>query len=66
MGPDRRAYRQAHGGSRDYAPGHELLCKLSGLSENMYTDTARQIARDRHDYMLAFFRRLDEEALGMR
>ena len=66
MGPDRRAYRQAHGGSRDYTPGHELLCKLSGLAESMYTDTARQIARDRHDYMLAFFRRLDEEALGMR
>jgi uncharacterized protein len=66
IGPDRRAYRQAHGGSRDYTPGHELLCKLSGLSENMYTVTARAIARDRHDYMLAFFRRLDEEALGMR
>jgi hypothetical protein len=30
----------------------------------MDTDTARQMARDRHGYMLAFCRRLDEEALG--
>ncbi len=66
IGPDRRVYRQTHGGSRDYTPSHELLCKLAGLSDNMYTATARQIARDRHDYMLAFFRRLDEEALGRR
>jgi uncharacterized protein len=66
IGPDRRAYRRTHGGSRDYTPGHELLCKLSGLAESMYTDAARQMARDRHDYMLAFFHRLDEEALGMR
>jgi len=28
----------------------------------MYT----YMARDRHNYMLAFFRRLDEEALGAR
>jgi hypothetical protein len=30
----------------------------------MDTGTVRQMARDRHNYMLAFFRRLDEEALG--
>ena len=66
IGPDRQAYRRAHGGSKDYTPGHELLCKLAGLAESMYTATARQMARDRHDYMLAFFHRLDEEALGMR
>jgi len=66
IGPDRRAYRRAHGGSRDYTPGHELLCKLEGLADNMYTATARRIARDRHDYMLAFFHRLDEEAQGMK
>lgn len=66
IGSDRQAYRQAHGGSRDYTPGHELLCKLAGLADEMYTPTARQMARDRHDFMLAFFRRLDAEALGER
>ena len=62
--PDPQAYRRAYGGDKDYTPGHELLCKLASLAESMYTATARQIARDRHTYMLAFFRRLDEEALG--
>ena len=66
IGPDRRGYRRAHGGSRDYTPGHEFLCKLEGLAASMYTATAREMARDRHAYMLAFFRRLDEEALGRR
>jgi len=66
IGPDRKSYRQAHGGSRDYTPSHEFLCKLAGLAESMYTATARAMARDHHDYMLAFFHRLDEEALGMR
>ncbi len=66
IGPDGRAWRRAHGGGRDYTPGHELLCKLSGLAESMYTPTARQIARDRHAFMLAFFQRLDEEALGIK
>jgi len=66
IGPDRRAYRRTHGGSRDYTPGHEFLCKLTGLAENMYTATAQHMASDRHDFMLAFFQRLDEEALGER
>ena len=66
IGPDRDGYRRAHGATRDYTPGHELLCKLEALAGNMHTATARALARDRHDYMLAFFHRLDEEALGMR
>ena len=66
IGPDRMAYRQRHGGNRDYTPGHELLCKLEGLADNMYTATARDLAQERRRFMLAFFQRLDEEALGMR
>jgi uncharacterized protein len=66
IGPDRGAYRRAHGGSRDYTPGHELLCKLAGLAESMYTETGRRIAEERHAYMMDFFRRMDEEALGLR
>ncbi len=66
IGPNRDAYRREHGGTRAYTPGHELLCKLQGLADSMYTATARQMARDRHAFMLAFFRRLDEEAMGLR
>ncbi len=66
IGPDPRAYRQAHGGQRDYTPSHELLCKLEGLAQTMYTATARSLAQERHAFMMAFFHRLDEEALGQR
>lgn len=66
IGPDRRAWRQAHGATQDYTPGHELLCKLAGLAEKMYTPTARHMAQERHAFMLDFFHRLDEEALGQR
>ena len=64
VGSDRRAYRRRRGGSSDYSPSHELLCKLEGLAEGMHTATARRIAAQRHAFMLAFFARLDEEALG--
>jgi len=66
IGPDREAYRRAHGGTQDYTPSHEFLCKLAGLADAMYTATAREIARERHDFMKAFFHRLDAEAQGLR
>jgi len=64
VGPDMRAYRAQWGGSSDYSPSHELLCKLEGLAEGMHTVSARRIAAQRHTFMLDFFARLDEEALG--
>jgi uncharacterized protein len=65
IGPDRRRYRQQHGGSPDYTPSHEFLCKLENLAASMYTATARQLAQERHQTMLDFFRHLDQEALGL-
>jgi len=65
VGSNRQEYRQTYGATRDYTPGHEFLCKLTGLAESMYTATARQLAYDRHVYMTAFFQRLDEEAMGL-
>lgn len=64
IGPDRQSYRQRRGGSRDYTPGHEFLCKLEGLTAAMHTATARAIAAQRHHFMTAFFQQLDAEALG--
>lgn len=64
VGPNRRAYRAQWGGSSDYSPSHELLCKLECLAEGMHTATARRTAAQRHAFMLDFFARLDEEALG--
>lgn len=64
IGDDRRGYRERWGGSQDYSPGHELLCKLEGLADGMHTPTARRIAAERHQFMIDFFARLDRETLG--
>ena len=48
----------------DYTPVHEFWYKLRHLAGQLHTETARTIARERHAFMEAFFRRLDEECQG--
>lgn len=52
--------------STDYTPVHEFIFKLSQLKEALFTATARQIAKERHRYMVEFFTRLEEEVQGNR
>ena len=52
--------------STDHTPVHEFIFKLSQLKEALFTDTARQIAKERHRYMVEFFTRLEEEVQGTR
>jgi uncharacterized protein len=52
--------------STDYTPVHEFIFKLSKLKEALFTATARQIAEERHRYMVEFFARLEEEVRGKR
>lgn len=52
--------------SPDHTPVHEFIFKLSQLKEALFTDTARQIAKERHRYMVEFFTRLEEEVQGNR
>jgi uncharacterized protein len=52
--------------SPDYTPIHEFIFKLSRLKEALFTATARQIAEERHHYMVEFFARLEEEVQGKR
>ncbi|MGA9349266.1 MAG: HD domain-containing protein [Anaerolineae bacterium] len=49
-----------------YTPVHEFIFKLSQLKEALFTATARQIAEERHRYMVEFFARLEEEVQGKR
>ena len=44
---------------------HEFVFKLSRLRDLLYTQTAREIARRRHEFMVAFFQRLDAEQRGL-
>jgi len=52
--------------SPDYTPVHEFTFKLCRLKESLFTTTARQIAEDRHRYLVEFFARLEEEVHGKR
>jgi len=52
--------------STDYTPVHELIFKLSRLKGTLFTTTARQIAEERHRYMVEYFARLEEEVHGQR
>jgi len=48
----------------EHTPVHEFVVKLARLKERMYTQTGKAIAEERHQYMEAFYRRLDAEVLG--
>ena len=50
--------------SSDYTPVHEFAFKLCKLKYTIFTETARQIAEQRHHYLLEFFARLEEEVHG--
>lgn len=47
-----------------HTPVREFQVKLRRLKDSLYTDTARAIAEERHQYMEAFFRRLGQEVNG--
>jgi uncharacterized protein len=47
-----------------HTPVHEFVVKLSRIKDRLFTPTARAIAADRHDAMVAFFERLSEEVQG--
>ncbi len=47
-----------------HTPVHEFVFKLSRLKDALFTDAARKIAADRHEYMVQFFRRLEREVAG--
>lgn len=47
-----------------HTPVHEFVVKLSRLEERLFTPTGRALAAERHEYMAAFFNRLDAEVRG--
>lgn len=51
---------------RDYASNIEFELLLADLPNRLLTPTGRALARERHDYMRAFFTRLRQEVAGQR
>ena len=50
--------------SPSHTPVHEFAFKLSRIRDSLFTDTARQIADERHRFMAEFFARLEAEVKG--
>jgi uncharacterized protein len=42
----------------------EFMVKLRTVKDKMLTDEGRRLAQERHDFMIDYFRRLDEEVKG--
>lgn len=50
--------------SREDTAYREFMVKLRHVKDRLHTDEGRRIATGRHDFMVRFFERLDEEAAG--
>jgi uncharacterized protein len=50
--------------SSNHTPVHEFAFKLSQIKESLSTATAREIAEERHRFMVTFFDRLGTEVRG--
>lgn len=63
--PAESAVAQRSDLSADHSPVREFAVKLGRLHEVLYTPTARAIAQGRHEFMVQFFARLDQEVWGV-
>ncbi len=50
--------------SSDHTPVHEFAFKLSQIKESLFTAKAREMAEERHRFMVTFFDRLGTEVRG--
>ncbi len=68
VAPGYRQRKQAqphhHDLHADHSPVHEFAFKLSQVAGTLFTPTARRLAQERHRFMVAYFRRLEQEVKG--
>ena len=53
-----------HSASDEHTPIHEFVVKLAKIKDRLTTETGRRIGQERHDFMAAFFARLEMEVKG--
>ena len=53
-----------HSTSGEHTPVHEFVVKLAKIKDRLTTETGRRIGQERHDFMAAFFARLEAEVRG--
>jgi uncharacterized protein len=57
-------YVEALSTRNEHTPVHEYHYKLRKIRERLQTASARQVAEERHSFMVAYFERLDREVQG--
>ena len=55
-------YEEHKGG--EHTPAHEFVVKLAKIKDRLTTETGRRIGQERHEFMAAFFARLEAEVRG--
>jgi uncharacterized protein len=58
-------YQDGDDTQAEHTAVHEYVFKLSKIRDRLTTDSAREIAESRHDFMVVFFERLDDEVRGL-
>jgi uncharacterized protein len=58
-------YQESTAAAGEHTPVHEYHFKLVKIRERLLTESARRLAEGRHDFMVAFFEHLEQEALGL-
>lgn len=48
----------------EHTPAHEFRFKLARVRDRLFTQAGRRLAEERHQYMVAFFERLEREVAG--
>lgn len=63
-----RVSEDYHPGESDerHTPVHEFSFKLAHIKDRLYTASGRQLAAERHAFMVEFFRQFDAEVEGRR
>jgi uncharacterized protein len=50
---------------REHTAVHEFHVKLSKIKDRMFTPTGKQLANERHAFMVKFYEQLDQEVKGL-
>jgi len=58
-------YQESLAGPDEHTPVHEYAIKLSRIKDRLLTASARALAEERHQFMAAFFGRLEQEVRGL-
>jgi uncharacterized protein len=58
-------YQESAAAVGEHTPVHEYHVKLVKIRDRLLTESARRLAKGRHDFMVAFFEQLEREVLGL-